>query len=663
MQDQATAKGESQPGPVAFITPRAVLVGALSAAFLAVVNPYLAFVRRTWDVGSGSLLSGPVLVLFALVVINGLVMRLLPRRAFTRAELLTVYGMLMLSLGLTMQGGLPYIVSATTYPFYMARPENGWEHMMLPYVPLWLRLANPEVVPWFWEGSPQGYGVPWHDWLAPMLAWGGFTVALMAAMFCLGALLQKDWIERQRLAFPLVDVPLAIAGERFRPTLRASALTSRIFWIGFAIPAAIAALSWFHRLFPALPTFDLYDIRVGRYFAGMGLPWRVLGDMSVSIIFPVIGITCLLPGEVSLSLWVFYIFYRLQLLVWASFGVAEEGATAAVGINPRLFVGFQEAGGFIALSAVILYQSRAAIRAAWWSLFRRARVEPDPYAPLSGRAALLGFVLANGAMLWWALQAGMSWWAFAGLLGVFYAVLLGASRLVAAGGVMFVDTGFFPRQIMLRSVGALPIGYTSLTLYSYLSVIYMYDPMNLALPQMMNSFKLVHSSGLQGRIFTLAAALAVIVVIGFGLAALLRMLHTYGATSLGFWPFTDYPEWAFGELDATLRTPEAPDNWLRLALALGGGFTLLLVWLHTRFVWWPVSPVGFLIASSYETNRSLWVNVFIAWVLSTLVRRYGGLRLFRTLRPVFLGLVLGDLLTKGALAIVSSIFGITQTMS
>jgi len=155
---------------------------------------------------------------------------------------------------------------------------------------------------------------------------------------------------------------------------------------------------------------------------------------------------------------------------------------------------------------------------------------------------------------------------------------------------------------------------------------------------------------------------ALVAVIGVGVVALLGMLHQQGASSLAAWPFTSYPGWAFRELDSTLRTPEAPDNWLRLAVGSGAAFTLLLVWLHSRFVWWPVSPVGFLIASSYETNRSMWMNVFIAWSVSTLIRRYGGLRLFRTLRPAFLGLVLGEYLTNGALAIVSSIFGITQPL-
>ena len=654
---------DTDPRPARAVTPRAVLVGAIAVGVLGAINPYLAFVSRTWSVGSGSLLNSPVFILFLLVVLNTLLVRLCPGRAFTRGELLTVYGMLIVSVGLAMQGGLPYIVSATTYPFYMATPSNAWEHMVWPYVPLFLRPDTPEAVTWFWEGLPEGVGVPWAAWWTPMLAWGSFTLALMAAVFGLGALMRKDWIERQRLTFPLVDVPLAIAGDEARPSLKDSILNNRVFWIGFAIPALFVTLGWFHVLFPSVPSPQLYSIEVNRYFAGMPLPWSVLsgdGGIKVSIIFPVIGISCLLPAEVSLSLWVFYLLFQVQMLTWASFGVAESGGTAAIAINPRNFISFQEAGGFLALTVVTIWQSRRALRAAWLSLIGRAREEDDPYAALTGRSALLIFAAANGFMFWWAARAGMSWWSFAAILGVFYAVLVGAARLVAAGGVMYVDTGFFPRGLLLYTIGALPIRPAALTMYTYLSVIFMYDPMNLALPQMMNSFKLVHSARLRGRVFSAAAFVAIAVIFAVGIPALLKVIYARGATALPNWPFTSYPQWGFGELDATLRVPEPANNWLRLAVVLGAGFTLLLVWLHTQFVWWPVSPVGFLIASSYETNRSLWVNVFIAWALTTAIRRYGGLRLFRSFRPAFLGLVLGQYLPSGVFAILSSIFGITQ---
>ncbi len=644
------------------ITPRAVLTGAVAVATLGLINPYLAFVSRTWDVGSGSLLNSPVFVLFLLVVVNSLLIRVWPGRAFSRGELLVVYGMLIVSVGLAMQGGLPYIVSTTTFPFYRASPGNQWEHLILPHIPFFLRLNSIEHVSWFWEGAPAA-GVPWREWLVPMAAWGSFTLALMVAMFSLGALLRKDWIERQRLTFPLVDVPLAMTGEDERASLKSSILNNRVFWMGFGIPAIFVTLGWFHTLYPSVPSPQLYAIEVGRYFASKGLPWSVLSGhdgLRVSIIFPVIGITCLLPSEVSLSLWLFYVLFQVQMLTWASFGVAEEGGTAAIAINPRMFIAFQEAGGFLAIAGAAVWQSRRAVRAAWRQLLGRAKVPEDPYAPLSGRWALLLFVGTNAFMLWWGVQAGMSWWGYAALMLLFYAVLLGASRLVAAGGVMYVDTGFWPRGVVLGALGSQPLGPQTLTMYTYLSVIYMYDPMNLAMPQMMNSFKLVHSARLRGTIFTLAAVVALSAIIVFGVPALLQMIHGKGAAALARWPFTSYPQWGFGELDTVLRSPQLADNWLRLAIVLGAGFTLLLVWLHTHFVWWPVSPVGFLIASSYETNRSMWVNVFIAWMLTTVIRRYGGLRLFRTFRPAFLGLVLGQYLPQGFFAILSSIFGITQ---
>ncbi len=655
--------GADQPGRPAFpVTVRALVLGAVSVAALGAINPYLAFVSQTWAVGSGSLLNSPVLVLFVLVCANGALMRWWPGRAFSRAELLVVYGMLTVSVGLAMQGGMPYIVSAITYPFYMATPENGWEQMMWPYIPLWLRVRSPEVVPWFWESLPEGQRLPWADWGPPLAAWAGFTIALLAGMFCVAALLSKDWIERQRLAFPLVEVPLAITGEGAWPTLRTSLLRSRVFWIGFTIPALLSTVQFLHTLYPSVPATQVWDLRVGRYFAGMPLPWRVLSDMSVSIIFSVIGITCLLPGEVSLSLWLFYVFYRAQLLVWASFGIAEVGGTSAVAINPRQFIAFEEAGGFLALTAATLYQSRSTIRGAWRHLLGRGQPSSDPHQVLEARWALLGLLLSSGYLLWWALRAGASWWAFLAIMGVFYAVLVGASRLVAAGGVMYVDTGFYPRGVVLRTIGAGPVGPASLTLYTYLSVIYMYDPMNLAMPQMMNGMKLLHSGRLRGRRFPLAAAAAVLALLAVGLPMLLWVVHVWGASALNPWPFTSYPRWAFGELDSSLRVPEAPDNWLRAALLIGGAFTLALVWLNTSFVWWPLSPVGFLIASSYETNRSLWVNVFVAWVVTTLVRRYGGLSLYRQVRPAFLGLVLGEFLTAGALAMVASVFGLTQPL-
>jgi len=655
MERDGTTAFEKQEKTVNPISLRAVLLGALGVALLAAVNPYTTFVLRVWSVGSGSLLSGAVVVLFLLVLLNGVLLRLWPSRAFSRGELLVAYGMMIVSVGLAMQGGLLYIVGATTYPFYMAGPENEWQQLIWPHVPLWLRLSNLQATEWYWDGLPQGLGIPWGAWATPMLAWFSFTLALMGAMFCLGAFVSRDWIERQRWTFPLVQVPLAVTGDDRQPSLRKSILNNRVFWFGFSIPAVCSILNWLNAIYPNVPTVPLSGMEVGRNFAAVGLPWNVLSDMTISILFPVVGISCLLPGEVSLSLWLFYVLYRLQLVLWASFGIAE-GAQSATAINPRAFIGFEEVGGLIALSAVVLYQSRKAIRSAFLSLLALERPEPDPYGPIKGKWAVVGFVLTNAFMFWWVIRAGMSWWSFAALIGIFYAVLIGASRLVAAGGVMYVDTGIFPREVVMRTVGGPAIGATSLTMYAYLSVIYMYDSMNLAMPQMMNSFKLLQAGRLRGRIWPWATALAISVMLVVGLAALLYVNHYHGGANRT-WLY-DYPQWAFGELEASLRDPEMPNNMLRAALVVGAAFMLVLVWLNTTFVWWSLSPIGFITASSWNSNWLMWGSVFIGWALSMLIRRYGGFLFYRKMRPAFLGLVLGDYLTRAGLAALSAVFGI-----
>lgn len=79
----------------------------MAVATLGLINPYLSFVSRTWDVGSGSLLNSTVFVLFLLVALNTLLIRIWPGQSFTRGELLVVYGMLIVSVGLAMQGGCP----------------------------------------------------------------------------------------------------------------------------------------------------------------------------------------------------------------------------------------------------------------------------------------------------------------------------------------------------------------------------------------------------------------------------------------------------------------------------------------------------------------------------------------------------------------------------
>jgi hypothetical protein len=168
---------------------------------------------------------------------------------------------------------------------------------------------------------------------------------------------------------------------------------------------------------------------------------------------------------------------------------------------------------------------------------------------------------------------------------------------------------------------------------------------------MMNSFKLLNRSRIRARGFAWGAG---IVAVGVLIACSVGVLYTcyrHGAVVMQCWPITAVPTCAFRELNNSLRFPETADNWLRVALVMGGAFTAGLSWMSAHFVWWPFSPIGFVIASVMHTNRDIWANALIGWLLATLIRRFGGLRLYHSLRPAFVGLVFGHYLTDAAMAV------------
>lgn len=639
------------------VTPRAVLLGAVAAAAMAAINPYTAYIADLWIPGNGALLHGPLQLLVILVALNTALVRWAPRFALSRQEMLVTYGTLIVSVA-SVYGLYPHFVSFLSYPLYQATPENAWSTLIMPHVPTWLSLGDPYAVWWFWEGIPEGQAIPWGVWLRPLLSVCGVYLALMTAFFCLAALVSRDWIEQQRLAFPMAEVPLALVRDD-TPSLKSSILANPIFWLGFAIPAAQKILQYLHVLYPSVPAapwaFDL-----GVYFKAKGLPWNALGDLDFNIHWIPIGIACLIPGEVSLSLWLFHVLYRIQMLVWGSFGFGT-GEAAVTGFDPRTFVGFQEAGGYLALGAVILYQSRRALVAAWRGISDwRRPADRDPYGPLSLRAALIGFVLANIFLLWWLARSGMAGWYAGVTLVVLYAYCLTSSRLVAAGGVVFIAPHLSLPQVLSKTIGTRVLGPGSLTTGAYMDALYLCGMYQGDMPvgHMFTSFKLLNAGKASGKRFPWAALLGVVAALAVGLPVLIHLAYSEGANAMSAWFFGGWNQTVFSQLDTGLRDPAGPSNLARFGLLVGVAVALVLSYMHTHYLWWSLSPIGFVIASGEITNRIVWSSCLIGWLTSTILRRAGGLRLYRAAVPAFFGLILSEVVVSLVLALVSVIFGL-----
>ena len=98
--------------------------------------------------------------------------------------------------------------------FWFTTPENEWEQIFWRYLPPWLTSRNLSSLEHFYVGETIFYDRTYfNDWLRPIVWWTLLLTTLIWVMVCLDLSLRKQWIERERLSYPIVKLPL----EMVRP--------------------------------------------------------------------------------------------------------------------------------------------------------------------------------------------------------------------------------------------------------------------------------------------------------------------------------------------------------------------------------------------------------------------------------------------------------------
>jgi len=637
---------------------RAVVLGLAIVVGLAFLMPYVNLSLRKYDWAFRPLPTGPIFVLFLLIwPANTVLGRLGPRWAFTGPELLLVYAMMAICATLAYEGLWGYALDYSAYPFYAASPENRWAELIAPHIPTWLQVSQAEAMRGFYEGAPDT-PVPYRLWIAPIVSWATFALALYLFFFSLGAVLRKDWIEGERLSFPIAAVPVEMVGEE-TPTIAGALFRSPFLWAGFALPVIQSLLQIAHALAPAVPYSRMY-YNLGRGLAGQG-PWDALSGTSAYIGFDTVGLFGLLPVEVSLSLWLFYLLNRAQLLTFAVLGYGQEGSGARL-FSPDAFVNYQEAGGCLMLAMLMLWRSRGYLASAFGALVGRAAPH-DPCAPVSPRGAALGLLAGGAAMAIWAHRAGCDPVIFAVFACVFFAYSIAMARLVAAGGVYVPDVSLAPRDLLTGLAGAARFPPGSLTVMGLLQGPFVrLHKVNL-LHSFLNDYKVAHSARLPGRLVGVCLWLALVAMIAVVPWVILHYAYRDGSLNFDLWLFRDAGDVEFGQLASSLTTPEAPMSYLPAGLASGAAVMALLTWLNARFIWWSLSPIGFVLGGTWGLGARMWASAFVAWVAVASLRKVGGLRLYRTVRPMFLGMVIGHLVMMGSRSLLDPLIGLRMHLS
>ena len=277
----------SSPAPLAPIKPRSVTPRAiLLALFLMPINAYWVVMMENFRYSAHpttiSLFFNCIFILVVLTGINGLVVRIRPRWAFSQGELVLVYSMLCIGSCMAAHDFAQLLVPNLSWPFYQSNSSNGYLPLFERFLPVWAMVSDKDATKGFYQGHQSLYTPEHlHAWLPAVLIWTGFVIVLLWTMQCVNVLIRKQWTDNERLIYPLTKIPLEITdAQPFGRGRSEQPLTkSRLFWGGFAVAATIDLMNSLNYYYPQIPALGFGN---GASQLDLGLnvhdkPWNAIG--------------------------------------------------------------------------------------------------------------------------------------------------------------------------------------------------------------------------------------------------------------------------------------------------------------------------------------------------------------------------------------------------
>jgi len=591
-----------------------------------------------------SLFANTILFLVVLTVLNNLFARRFPGSALDRAELVVMYVMLTVSTAIVSIDYLDVLVPMMSYPFRFATPENRWAETILPHISPLISVSDPDALKGWYEGNSTLY--VWDNirpWIAPVAVWSGVIFVMLAVMFCINTIVRDQWIRREKLLFPIVELPMQLTEPGCR------LLRSRLMWTGFSIAAGISLLNGLQLFYPTLPTIGVKMWDISPFMVGR--PWNAIGWTPISFYPYAIGFGFLLPVDMLFSCWFFFVMWRVTRILGAVYGAYET--------TPNFpFMNQQALGAYYLIAIFALWSARRHLGRVYRAAFRG---ESDPHeaeGPMRYRTALLGLFFGTAALIWFFHLIGLGWWVAVVAVLLYFFLALAVAKMHAEFGPPAHDLHRMgPEIVLMGMLGTRAFGAADLT---GLSWFWWFNRAYRSIPiaYQLDGLKLGQRTNTPQRYMAAAIGLASISAVICGFWFYLHFGYQRGA-SVGMAGHVTWFGWeAFGQrLDTWLVNPTRPDIPATLAIGWGMAFAYFLYFMKLRLNWWPFHPLGFAISTSYSIG-TLWLPLMIAWAAKFLVLRFGGLRMYKIALDFFLGLLLGDFIMGCTWPIIGAILGV-----
>lgn len=562
---------------------------------------------------------------------------------FSSSELLTICCIGMVATQMHGEWLSNYLLEMLTVPYYFASPENRWEDLVLPHIPDWAVVADQRAATHFYEGLPPGEAFPWAFWVTPLFWWGTFLGAILAICLCLSVILRKQWMDHERLAFPVAAALLELTGVSGTRGTLAVLVRTRRFQLGFCLTFLIVCwyiATWFFVSMPLPPILSgvhsTKPITIARGFPVFHFrfsPFTFVFGYFTSL-------------EILFSIWFFHVLATLQAGIFNRLGLDMGSSDPWCSFHPA--VGWQSFGGMTVFVLWGLWIGRAHLRDVIRKAFQNDDSVDDSDELMSYRTAVWMLLFCTAFVLFWLHQAGLDWGA---VLTFWFATLvlyLGLARIMVESGLVYLRGPITAQAFSWHTLGIAGLGPAGAVALA-LTNAFICDAKTFAMTAMAHVPRLGMAMNRPSR-KTLAPA----VLLGcfIGAVTVVGFILYYGYHVMGSYNFGTESFVGIGSLNAAgnirLAAGRIQDgtfgtDWNRIFyLAIGAAFSGILLYVRYLFPRFNIHPIGFTISASAPLRSSTF-TIFLVWAFKSLVLRLRGLEQYRRITPFLLGMLMGYL--------------------
>ena len=577
-------------------------------------------------------------------------------------EQLVVWLFMVIGTGIGYSGLAESFFLNITAPAYYKQGGYAWVKSLAPYLPESWYMNNPDVVAPLYEGFIGGRDmtigqvvarIPWGAWVGVLSLWGLFILMAYLTMLCLVNLFGRQWIENERVNFPLLRVPQFLSEALDSGTMR-TFLTDKFLLWGIGIPVFFHLINGLSYHYPSIPELPLL-VLAGQYFPKYGL-FSGFNKLQMYFVPAYIGFAFLATRQIAFSFWFFYIFgaFFMGFLYVIGFDVPQS----AMGINFGPNLARPAEATVIGATAIfflfILWLAREHLITVFKSGLRNTTVHHGEIIPAGW--SLWGAVIGIIAMMVWCRWFGMSIGGSVVMPVVFFMVLLVISRIITQGGLPQFMLTAAPSDGVSGVLGTRFLGAAGIALTTVMQKMMFLDVQESLMPNLVHGNKVSEATQSKRRFF-IALTLLLLLCVCTAFCSMLILGYKTGLRDLQLEVQTQSVLSMYENAGRLIDAPLSANPWVSSFALLGAILMGILVFCFYKFPWWPLHPLGFLAAYS-KSMRILWVCFFIGWLCNYLVLHYGGTSLYRRVQMLFVGLIIGDMLMGGIWAIVSLFSGI-----